>query len=333
MINKALNETVKSIRQKNLRKATFRDTANRWKEKDLLDGRVVDAGVVILPTKGCRWGKVSGCTMCGYVYESGALDDEGILRIFKDALVDLGETPYLKIFTSGSFFDEQEVSEQLRSSIIDVVNEKRIKQLQVESRPGFLSKECLSQVRENLNSKLEVGIGLETSNDLIRENCVNKGFSFEDYKKAVKLCNAQCVFVKTYLLLKPPFILEREAIKDTIKSTFDSAKAGAAKVSINPMNIQKGTLVELLWKRKEYRTPWLWSLVDVLKKVATTDLGIPVLSHPSGGGSKRGVHNCGKCDSEVLQAIREFSITRDVSVFGSLDCGCKRYWEDYLLLE
>jgi radical SAM enzyme (TIGR01210 family) len=333
MINKALNETVKSIRQKNLRKATIRDTANRWKEKDLLDGRVVDAGVVILPTKGCRWGRVSGCTMCGYVYEAGALDDEGILKIFKDALVDLGEPPYLKIFTSGSFFDEQEVSNQLRNSIIDVINEKRIKQLQVESRPGFLSKEGLSQVGENLNSKLEVGIGLETSNDLIRENCINKGFSFEDYRKAVKLCNSQGVFVKTYLLLKPPFILEREAIKDTIKSAFDSAKAGAAKVSINPMNIQKGTLVELLWKRREYRTPWLWSLVEVLKEVAKADLGIPVLSHPSGGGSRRGVHNCGKCNSEVLQAIREFSITQDRGVFGPLDCSCKRHWEDYLLLE
>ncbi|MFQ5800661.1 MAG: archaeosine biosynthesis radical SAM protein RaSEA, partial [Candidatus Hydrothermarchaeales archaeon] len=266
MMNNTLNETVRSIRQKNLKKAGGSCKARSWRERDLLEGKAVDAGVIILPTKGCRWGRSSGCTMCGYIYEAGNLGDKDLAAAFQGAIDGLGEVPYLKLFTSGSFFDPEEVSKDLLDSIITAVNERGIRQLQVESRPEFLTKDGLDYVKENLDSKLEMGIGLETSNDLIRASCINKGFSFGDYKKAVELCRSKDVYVKTYLLLKPPFILEREAIEDTVESALDAVQAGSTRISINPMNIQRGTIVELLWRRGEYRTPWLWSLVEVLRQ-------------------------------------------------------------------
>jgi radical SAM enzyme (TIGR01210 family) len=333
MINSVLNETVRSIRQKNLKKAKSRKKASYWREKDLLKGEVVDVGVLILPTCGCSWGRASGCTMCGYVYESGKLGDKELGRIFREALVELGRVPYLKIFTSGSFFDRREVSEQLLTSMIDTVNDMNFEQIQVESRPEFIKKEGLKFVKENLDSQLEIGIGLETSSDLIRANCINKGFSFSDYKKAVKLSRSLGIMVKTYLLLKPPFILEREAVIDTVGSARDAATAGSSRVSINPMNIQRGTLVELLWKRKEYRPPWLWSLVEVLERLTKDSFSATLLSHPTGGGSKRGAHNCGKCDVRVMAAIREFSTTQDPTLLESLECRCKKHWKDYLSLE
>jgi radical SAM enzyme (TIGR01210 family) len=333
MINSVVNETVRSIRQKNLTKAKSKEHASYWRERDLLKGEVVDVGVLILPTRGCSWGRASGCTMCGYVYESGELGDKELERIFREGLVKLGRVPYLKIFTSGSFFDRREVSKNLLDSIIDTVNDMGIEQVQVESRPEFLKKEELRFVEEKLDSQLEIGVGLETSSDLIRANCINKGFTFADYKKALKLCASHGINVKTYLLLKPPFILEREAIIDTVRSARDAAKLGSSRISINPMNIQRGTLVELLWKRKEYRPPWLWSLVEVLERLTQNSFSSMLLSHPSGGGSRRGVHNCGKCDGKVMEAIREFSTTQDPSPLESLECGCKRHWKDYLSLE
>lgn len=333
MMDNALNETVRSIRQKNLKKARGSCKPRSWREMDLLEGKAVDAGVVILPTKGCRWGRSSGCTMCGYVYEAGDLGDKDLAAAFQGAINELGEVPYLKLFTSGSFFDPEEVSRDLLDSIITGVNEGGIRQLQVESRPEFLTEDGLGYVKENLDSKLEIGIGLETSNDLIRTSCINKGFSFNDYKTAVKLCRSKDVYVKTYLLLKPPFILEREAIEDTVKSALDAVQAGSTKISINPMNIQRGTLVELLWRKGEYTVPWLWSLVEVLKQVMGAKPDVSVLSHPTGAGTQRGVHNCGECDSIVIKAIRDFSTTQDPSPFDSLDCGCKSHWSDYLILE
>jgi radical SAM enzyme (TIGR01210 family) len=333
MTNKPLNETVRSIKQKRLKKAKPCQNASFWREKDVLDGAEVDAGVIVLPTRGCGWGRSSGCTMCGYVYDAGALTDPELEATLGKAIDKLGEIPYLKIFTSGSFFDKKEVSKKVLDSLIERIYQTELKQFQVESRPEFLSKDGLKYFKENLDCRLEIGIGLETSNDLLRENCINKGFEFQDYERSVKLCNSLNVDVKTYLLLKPPFILEREGISDTVKSTIDSAEAGSAKISINPMNIQSGTLVEMLWKRREYKLPWLWSLVEVFKRIEKSKIEIPVISHPIAGGRKRGIHNCGKCDNSVLKAIREFSISQDTRIFDSINCNCKGHWKDYLLLE
>ena len=41
-----------------------------WTEKDLLDGKVVDAWVIIFRTRGCYWAHASGCSMCGYVNDT-----------------------------------------------------------------------------------------------------------------------------------------------------------------------------------------------------------------------------------------------------------------------
>ena len=333
MIDKAVNKSVQAIRRKGLSRARTRSKASSWKEVDTLEGGLVDTGVVILPTRGCSWARKSGCTMCGYIYDAGDLGDTELAQLFKDAVAGLGPVEYLKIFTSGSFFDSREVSDELLHSIIQTVNDAGVEQLQVESRPEYVKADGLSQVVDMLNSRLEVGIGLETSSDLVREKCVNKGFSFADYEKSVKICNSNEALVKTYLLLKPPFMLEREAISDMVKSALDAEQAGSAKISINPMNIQNGTLVEQLWRRGEYKPPWLWSLASVLLQLTEKEIKIPVLSHPTAGGRKRGTHNCGKCDSTVLSAIQEFSKTQDPSVLTKLDCTCKGHWQDYLLLE
>ena len=175
--------------------------------------------------------------------------------------------------------------------------------------------------------------GLESSNDRVRELCINKGFTFEDYRKAVALCRSNDVRVKTYLLLKPPFILEREAISDMVESGKAAALAGSDKISINPMNIQRGTLVELLWRRGEYRPPWIWSLINVLKELFDSDLNIPILSHPTSGGRKRGTHNCGVCDTEAIESVYNFSKTQEPKFLDSFDCDCKKHWEDFIYLE
>ncbi len=333
MINKKLNENIRRLRLKNLKKTTDISRAKSWVEKDILEGDVVDAGVVILPTVGCRWGRLSGCSMCGYVYESGHLDDDALASLFRKALDDIGSVRYLKLFTSGSFFDPEEVSSELMEGIVNEMNSRGVELFGVESRPEFIKNERLIEAMDPFNGKIEVGMGLETSNDTIRTECINKGFTFEDYQRAVDICIDRGVLVKTYLLLKPPFILEREAIDDTVKSAIDASNAGTDKISINPMNIQSGTFVETLWKRGEYRTPWLWSIVEVLKSASALGIDVPVLSHPTGSGSRRGTHNCGACDKEVTDAIRRFSLEQDPSLLEGLSCECKDHWQDYLSLE
>jgi radical SAM enzyme (TIGR01210 family) len=57
------------------------------------------------------------------------------------------------------------------------------------------------------------------------------------------------------------------------------------------------------------------------------------MSAPSGGGSMRGVHNCGKCDEALLKAVEMYSMEGDASVLGKASCGCRAAWLDYLEVE
>jgi len=90
--------------------------------------------------------------------------------------------------------------------------------------------------------------------------------------------------------------------------------------------------VEYLWKRNQYRPPWLWSVVEFLKQSKNLTDTV-VKCDPVGGGSMRGAHNCNVCDHTVLHAIEEFSLTQRPNVFNGLSCDCREKWQDQLDLE
>ena len=95
--------------------------------------------------------------------------------------------------------------------------------------------------------------------------------------------------------------------------------------------MQKGTLVERLWRAKLYRPPWLWSAVEVLREAK--EVGVQIMSDPVAAGKKRGPHNCGKCDATVAAAIREFSLLQDSSLLEGLYCNCLEKWKKAVELE
>jgi len=133
--------------------------------------------------------------------------------------------------------------------------------------------------------------------------------------------------VKAYLLLKPPQLSEGEALRDAIASA-RAARSHADILSLNLCNIQRNTYVERLWERGEYRPPWLWSALEVLKSVEG-----PIVCDPVGAGTRRGPHNCGECDAAVAEAIRAHALAQDKSALDRLDCRCKETWRELNDLE
>ncbi len=290
-----------------------------WIEKERLNGKIVDCTTIILKTRGCRW---NACYMCGYTHDSYPASKEELIDQINYALK--VKTPVVKIFTSGSFFDELEIPREVRDYIRRKIAKIGVDKLIVESRPEFIQDDILSEF-EGLH--LEVGIGLETANDKIRDLCVNKGFSFSEFERAAKKLREWGFRVKCYLLLKPPFLSENEAIEDVFKS-IEKVKDLVDVVSLNLTNIQKGTLVERLWFSKLYRPPWLWSAVYILNNVEEVD----IICDPVAAGKERGPHNCGKCDEMFAKAIRMYSLTQDKNML-RVSCECKVRWKKALELE
>lgn len=330
----SLTKVIRDIRAKQKIKFNPPDRPTAvWAGKDLLDGKPITALTIIFQTSGCRW---NNCTMCGYVYDSARSppSHDDLMKQFEHAMSRCKDEEFiLKIFTSGSFLDDSEIGPSTRIEMLSRLRENdRVKKVIAETRPEYVTDEKLSEAREALGKKFEVAMGLETSNDVIRKDCINKGFSFSDFVRASEVAKKNDVTVKAYLMQKPPLLSEGIAMNDMINSINDAAPF-AQTISMNLCNVQKGTLVDEMFERGDYRPPWLWSAVEALRVGKELSPETVIMSDPVGAGSMRGPHNCGKCDNDVAEAIRIFSVTQDTAVFKNLDCDCKELWKKVVELE
>lgn len=305
--------------------------ASIWTEEELIDGRRVLAFAVVLRTSGCSWWKrTGGCTMCGYNASSSYPDitGEDIIQQFESAWQSFSSHSIVKIYTSGSFLDDAEIPVKAQDAILTKAGEAGVKLL-FESRPEFVNEKIMSHCIK-LCGDVELAIGLESANDRIREVSIRKGFSYGDYVHASEAAIDQGAKIRTYLLLKPPYLTEEESISDAVSSIEQAAKYSRV-ISINPVNVQKRTVVDRLYRKGAFRPPWLWSIIQVLKNADAGD-GM-LISSLVGAGSSRGPHNCGLCDQDAIQAIEAFNLTQDKSRLDASSCECKERWEINLTVE
>jgi len=305
-----------------------------WSEKDVLDKKIVNTFVIIFRTRGCTWALKSGCSMCGYFNDSlwKNITDEDFLKQFQKIMEKYQDQKYIKIFTSGSFLDPKEIKPKIRNKILKTLYETAEK-VSVESRPEYITQNNLSEIKKiTKTKKFQIGIGLETSNDELREKIINKGFTYEEYKKSIKNLKKYNYTSKTYVIVKPPSLTEKESINDSIQ-TIKKIKNLTETISLNPINIQKNTVVEYLWKRKQYRPPYLWSIQEILKQGKKITPDKRIQCSIVGGGSPRGAHNCKKCDKKILKSINDFSLKQDTKILKKQDCECYNKWLDLLEIE
>ena len=297
--------------------------------ENLPDGTPCTAATVILRTKGCAWWWKSGCTFCGYfndVRDDVSTDDMFSQWEFaKESTNNFEGCEMIKVYTSGTFFEDRENPPEWQDKVLSETKEMGL-HLVVEAQAQMCTPEKISWVAER-HPGCTVAIGLEAYDDKVLRFHVNKGFTIRQWHKAVDMLKDNLLRVKTYLIFKPPFMSEGVALNHTTSWLCDVAPF-SDEVSVNPMNIQKRTVVDRLYRNKEYRPPWLWSLVEMIKQahVKTSEIGCRVIVHPTAGGKVRGAHNCGSCDVEVVAAIERYSVSGEISEFHGIDCSCKSHW-------
>ncbi|MGA7924282.1 MAG: archaeosine biosynthesis radical SAM protein RaSEA [Thermoplasmata archaeon] len=299
---------------------------NVWREPEAVEGDLVSAFVLILRTRGCYWADLKGCSMCGYAKDTlgrSATPSE-LAEQLEHALRAYRDEPYVKIYTSGSFLDDREVDPESRERIVRAFG-GRSRRLLVETLPEFVNEATLGPLRDVYSGQLEVALGLESTQPDVLQRLVNKGSPPQEYLAAAERLRSLGVSPKAYLLLKPPYLTEREAFQDVVRSVRLAAPLFDT-ISINPVHIQNGTVVEHLYRRRRYRPPWLWSLVEALKEGAKVRGGTRLVSFPTAGGLPRGPHNCGTCDATVLAAIESASLSQTFDLLDDLACPCQTTW-------
>jgi len=206
--------------------------------------------------------------------------------------------------------------------------EKNVEEVVVESRPEYVTEEILKACCSLIPDKIfEVSIGLETSSDYIKEYKINKGFTNEDFERAVSvvknLKSDYKIASKAYLFVKPILTSEKEAIEDAVASAIYAEEVGVDRISFCPATIHKGTLMEVLWRRGSYQPPWIWSILEIIKRVRSL-VKIPVIMDTSGFGTRRGPFNCKKCNKKLKNLIIQSNL--DQSIPEEFDCECKDRW-------
>jgi len=306
---------------------------NQWVEAEALDGERVPAFVLILRTRGCYWADVKGCSMCGY-----AKDTLGRSATPEELAVQLGaaleryrDEPYVKIYTSGSFFDDREVDAASRTAF-GAAFAGRARRLLVETLPEFVTPATIGPLRTAFGGDLEVAMGLESADPVVLGRFINKGSPPSEYLDAADRLRTLGARSKAYLLLKPPYLTEDEAIADVVGSV-EAVHDRFDAISVNPVHIQNGTVVEWLFRRGRYRPPWLWSLVTTMEASARVRGRARLITFPTAGGLARGPHNCGRCDRRVLAALEQASLDQSFGELGSLACDCQDRWRTERALE
>ena len=236
-----------------------------WQGTDRHERQEQKTLTIILKSGGCSWNR---CLMCSYRHERyvGLSKDELAARLIRQlrfvaTTIQIKDVEIVKLYTSGSFFDPDEVPYAVLEEAGTLFRGKIII---AETRPEYVNEDILedfkARIDDGTNAKpLYVAIGLETTNDRIREKSIDKGFSSEDFNQAVRAARTAGVGIKAYLLMKPLFLTEKEAVSD-MKQSLTDLSGVADIVSMNTCSVQRGTDMERYWKQGAYRPPYLWSV-------------------------------------------------------------------------
>lgn len=301
-------------------------------------GSSIKSLMIIFRTKGCSYAhKTGGCTHCSL--SDNALDNitgKNLIAQFENCISEykINNYQYIELLTLGSFLDEREMPEQAARHIFTYIrNNTHAQTVMIESRPEFINADKLYRYTAYLGGvRLEVGLGIESTNHYISSVMLKKGYSMDNVNDSLKVMSECDVGFVGYVLHKPVGLTEKEGIADsveTIKCIFDfGAKHNIkTRIALQPYYIARNSYSYQEYVNGRYTTPMLWSIIEVLKQ--TNHLGdISVALNDEGLTDGLVASNCKKCNSDIIREIKKYNYTNKIDKLMQIKCDCKKAWLD-----
>jgi len=310
-----------------------------FEETRNIDNSHVLMPLVALRTNPCSWLKAGGgCVMCGYQLAASLgkePTEQDLINQTKYAIKRLPAQiyPLITFNAAGSFLDAAEISDELRPKLLQMLRNAGYREFNFECRPEFLLNEKrVSQLKEYFDV-VSVGIGLESSDDFIRNECLNKGTQIDTYLKAAKVLRKYNISYDAYIQLGKPFLTAKEDIEDAIKTAKFAFEHGFTRVFLMLCNIQPSTLTHFLWKRGKFSPPTLWRAVEVINRLPAIHRYRAYIK-----GFNRAVptplelpKNCPKCTSQVADKLIHWNLTGDYKHIEEMpNCDCLKEFQRIL---
>jgi radical SAM enzyme (TIGR01210 family) len=304
--------------------------------------------LIVLRAPGCAYDlrPEGGCTYCNFrslTTHGVPVSAEDLIHQVNHALagIDCHKQRILEIdlYNSGNFLNDSEVPPLARSAILRrCAEESAVRVVLVESRPEYITaariKELVLAMRRSEPLALEVGIGLETADDQVREQGLRKGITRHSFERAVRVLGETKADLLTYLMLKPMPMSDEQALRDVKTSAeyvFDIAARHhvRARVALELTFVVPGTPLAFDYLKGKYAPPSLWLALEVVKSIAVLgDVSVGLWDEGLGPLAKS--DSCEACRRRVITAIRRFNTTQDRGVLSISNCLCQ---ESISLLE
>ncbi|HOW08609.1 MAG TPA: hypothetical protein PLX08_02290 [Bacteroidales bacterium] len=167
---------------------------------------------------------------------------------------------HIKLYNSGSFFDPGAIPHEEHMKIASLL--KGFHTVIVESHPAFIGEKSL-EFRDRIKTDLQVAIGLECVNINMLEK-LNKRMTLDDFTGSVSFLLDNDIFTRAFILLRPPFMSERDGIFWAERSVDFAFDAGVECCVIIPVRGGNGAM-EKLAERDFFSPPGIKSLEKVLE--------------------------------------------------------------------
>lgn len=288
-------------------------------------------------TRGCSWDRSGSCTMCNYGHGPKVTDDV-MVEAVADALETIKE-PVGELFVSpsGSMLDPHEVPESARVRIMKLLAAFPAPKVCLETRAETITPGVVDHLVATLSGKrLTVELGLESSSPWIQQFCINRASRRGSFERAAGYLRRHGVRVAANISLGTAFLTAAEAIDDARRSIAWALENGADQVVVFPLHVKPYTLLSWLHDRGLYRPPSLWSLVEVLSRVAPRDLHRVIISwyRDDYGPADQPVFpptTCRDCRERVLILLdryRHRPSTEALTALAAEPCECKDEWRE-----
>jgi archaeosine synthase beta-subunit len=215
---------------------------------------------VFLVNRECPW----RCLMCDLWRHTtpGPVPPGAVTMQLDHALGEAGRAHrQLKLYNAGSFFDVGAVSSADRTALAARCGS--FERVVVECHPSLVGPAVARFASECGGPQLEVAMGLETVHPVASAR-LNKRMTPDDFRRAAGRLRGDGIEVRAFVLVKPPFLTEAEAVEWAVKSADFAFEAGASTVVLIPVRGGNGAL-EALARAGVFSPPRLDTLVDALR--------------------------------------------------------------------
>lgn len=284
---------------------------------------------IVLYANGCS---TPTCTMCPIPNESASAAHtvlyDDLIRQYDNSFISDNINKYrlVSIYNSGNWFANREISPEFRKYVYDSIRNSFCQGLIVESLPQFITKSLIAEAKLHLGDKrLIVGMGLQTSNELIRQICINTTCTLSQFEKATTLLRMYNFTPRVYLLLKPPFLTASEALSDICSSVEYLYNLDYRYVTICPMRVAPNTLVDTLYRYNLYSPPSLWLILNAIERIHSKIMvnisGLEVINPQNQKNTYP--FSCKNCKNTAIRQIHEFNYVNNYQLLRNIHCPCQ----------